>query len=29
MRTVLLMWQLRLLFFLGISAERLARRYER
>jgi rSAM/selenodomain-associated transferase 2 len=28
-RTVLLMWQLRLLFFLGISAERLARRYER
>jgi len=27
-RTVLLMWQLRLLFSLGISAERLARRYE-
>ena len=28
-RTVLLMWQLRLLFFLGVSAEKLARRYER
>ena len=28
-RTVLLMWQLRLLFFLGTSAEKLARRYER
>jgi rSAM/selenodomain-associated transferase 2 len=27
-RTVLLMWQLRLLFFLGISAEKLARCYE-
>jgi rSAM/selenodomain-associated transferase 2 len=28
-RTILLMWQLRLLFFLGVSAEKLARRYER
>lgn len=29
MRTVLLMWRLRLLFFFGIPAEKLARRYER
>jgi hypothetical protein len=28
-RTILLMWRLRLLFFLGIPAEKLARRYER
>jgi hypothetical protein len=28
-RTILLMWQLRLLFFLGTSSEKLARRYER
>jgi len=28
-RTVLLMWQLRLLFLLGLSADKLARRYER
>jgi rSAM/selenodomain-associated transferase 2 len=29
MRTILLMWRLRLLFFLGTPAEKLARRYER
>ena len=28
-RTVVLMWRLRLLYFLGASPERLARRYER
>ena len=28
-RTVVLMWRLRLLFFLGIPADRLARHYER
>ena len=27
LRTVLLMWRLRLLFFLGVSADRLARQY--
>jgi hypothetical protein len=28
-RTIVLMWQLRLLFFLGISTQKLARWYER
>jgi rSAM/selenodomain-associated transferase 2 len=28
LRTMLLMWQLRLLFFLGVSADRLARQYQ-
>lgn len=28
LRTMLLMWRLRLLFFLGVSAERLARQYQ-
>jgi hypothetical protein len=28
MRTMLLMWRLRLLFLLGVSAERLARQYQ-
>jgi len=28
-RTIVLMWWLRLLFFLGISPDKLARRYER
>lgn len=28
LRTILLMWQLRLLYFLGASPERLARRYD-
>ena len=27
LRTVLLMWRLRLLYWLGVPAERLARRY--
>ena len=29
LRTILLMWRLRLAYFLGISTERLARSYER
>jgi hypothetical protein len=29
LRTILLMWRLRLLYFLGVSPELLARRYER
>ena len=29
LRTILLMWRLRLLYFLGASPERLARRYDR
>jgi rSAM/selenodomain-associated transferase 2 len=29
LRTILLMWRIRLLYFLGVPAERLARRYER
>jgi rSAM/selenodomain-associated transferase 2 len=29
LRTIVLMWRLRLLYFLGVSPERLARRYER
>jgi rSAM/selenodomain-associated transferase 2 len=29
LRTIVLMWRLRLLFFLGISPSKLARRYER
>jgi len=29
LRTIVLMWCLRLLYFLGVSPERLARRYER
>jgi rSAM/selenodomain-associated transferase 2 len=29
LRTILLMWRLRLLYFLGASPERLARRYEK
>jgi hypothetical protein len=28
LRTMLLMWRLRLLFFLGVSADRLARQYQ-
>jgi len=28
LRTIFLMWRLRLLYFLGVSPERLARRYE-
>ena len=27
LRTIFLMWRLRLLYFLGVSPERLARRY--
>jgi hypothetical protein len=29
LRTIVLMWRLRLLYFLGVSPEVLARRYER
>ena len=29
LRTILLMWRLRLAYFCGVSAERLARRYYR
>jgi isochorismate synthase EntC len=29
LRTIFLMWRLRLLYFLGASPERLARRYDR